>query len=57
MGRPVEFLDHASESDEVPAVTRVLRSWAPPHELRQKVGQKIRIARKDVTDLDAIGLK
>jgi hypothetical protein len=34
-----------------------LSSWAPPQELRQKVGQTIRIARKDLTDLDAIGLK
>jgi hypothetical protein len=34
-----------------------LSSWAPPQDLRQNVGQAIRIARKDVTDLDAIGLK
>jgi hypothetical protein len=34
-----------------------LSSWAPPQDLRQKVCQTIRIARKDVTDLDAIVLK
>jgi hypothetical protein len=34
-----------------------LSSWAPPPDLRQKVGQTIRIGGKDVTDLDAIGLK
>jgi hypothetical protein len=34
-----------------------LSSWAPPEELRQDVGRPIRIAKKDLTDLDAIGLK
>jgi hypothetical protein len=34
-----------------------LSSWAPPEELRQNVGRTIRIGKKDLTDLDAIGLK
>ena len=34
-----------------------LSSWAPPEELRQNVGRTIRFGKKDLTDLDAIGLK
>ncbi len=34
-----------------------LSSWAPPQDLRLKVGQTIRIGGQGVTDFDAIGLK